>query len=148
MHIWPGECHVHAGITFRDINKYLDSESDAELLIHPECGCTTSALYHYGEGDINKSSHVLSTEGMIKYASSSHSKKFIVATEIGILHRMKHQNPDKTFLPLKEDAICKYMKMITLEKVYYSLKKNVHVVNVPDKVRARARLAIERMLAV
>ena len=83
----------------------------------------TSALYHYGEGDINKSSHMLSTEGMIKYASSSHSKKFIVATEIGILHRMKHQNPDKTFLPLKEDAICKYMKMITLEKVYYSLKK-------------------------
>ena len=95
---------------------------------------TTSALYHYGEGDINKSCMYLSTEGMIKYASSSHSKKFIVATEIGILHRMKHQNPDKTFLPLKEDAICKYMKMITLEKVLF-FEKNVHVVNVPDKVR-------------
>ena len=148
MHIWPGECHVHAGMTFRDINRYLDAEADGELLIHPECGCTTSALYHYGEGDINKSCHVLSTEGMIKYASTSHSKKFIVATEIGILHRMKNQNPDKTFIPLKEDAICKYMKMITLEKVYHSLIKNVHVVNVPDKVRSKAKLAIERMLAV
>jgi quinolinate synthase len=148
MHIWPGECHVHAGMTFRDINRCLDAESNAELLIHPECGCTTSALYHYGEGDFNKSCHVLSTEGMIKYASSSHSNKFIVATEIGILHRMKNQNPDKTFVPLKEDAICKYMKMITLEKVYYSLRKKVYVVNVPDKVRSRARLAIERMLAV
>lgn len=148
MHIWPGECHVHAGMTPHDINRYLDAKSDAELLIHPECGCTTSTLYHYGEGDINKSCHVLSTEGMIKYASSSHSKKFIVATEIGILHRMKNQNPDKTFIPLKEDAICKYMKMITLEKVYHSLRKKVHVVSVPDRVRSKARLAIERMLAV
>ena len=91
---------------------------------------------------------MLSTEGMIKYASSSPSKKFIVATEIGILHRMKNQNPDKTFIPLKEDAICKYMKMITLEKVYHSLRKKVHVVSVPDRVRSKARLAIERMLAV
>jgi quinolinate synthase len=148
MHIWPGECHVHAGMTFRDINRQLAAEPDADLLIHPECGCTTSALYHHGEGDINGSCHVLSTEGMIKYASSSHSKKFVVATEIGILHRMKNQNPGKTFIPLKEDAICKYMKMITVEKVYYSLKNKVYVVNVSDKVRSRARLAIERMLAV
>ena len=148
MHIWPGECHVHAGMTSHDINKYLTDGSDAELLIHPECGCPTSALYHYGEGDINKSCHVLSTEGMIRYASSSNSKKFIVATEIGILHRMKNQNPTKTFIPLKEDAICKYMKMITLEKVYQSLRNKVHVVNVPEKVRSSARLAIDRMLAV
>ena len=91
---------------------------------------------------------MLSTEGMIRYASSSNSKKFIVATEIGILHRMKNQNPTKTFVPLKEDAICKYMKMITLEKVYQSLRNKVHVVNVPDKVRSSARLAIDRMLAV
>lgn len=146
MHIWPGECHVHAGMTFRDIHRFLDR--DAELLIHPECGCTTSALYHYGEGDIKNSCHVLSTEGMIKYASSSDSNKFVVATEIGILHRMKTQTPGKTFIPLKEDAICKYMKMITLEKLYYSLRKNVYVVNVPDKVRLKARLAIERMIAV
>lgn len=146
MHIWPGECHVHAGMTFSDIHGSLDD--DTELLIHPECGCTTSILYQYGEGDIKNSCHVLSTEGMIKYAASSDAKKFVVATEIGILHRMKTQIPKKTFIPLKEDAICKYMKMITLEKVYYSLKRNVHVVNVPDSVRSKARVAIERMLAI
>jgi quinolinate synthase len=148
MHIWPGECHVHAGMTARDINRLLAVETGASLLIHPECGCTSSTLYHQGEGDINGSSQVLSTEGMIKYVSSSHSKKFVVATEIGILHRMKKMNPDKTFIPLKENAVCKYMKMITLEKVYHSLKESVYVVTVPDKVRSRARLAIERMLAI
>ncbi|HZD34264.1 MAG TPA: quinolinate synthase NadA [Nitrososphaeraceae archaeon] len=146
MHIWPGECHVHAGMTFSDIHRLLDRNT--ELLIHPECGCTTSALYHYGEGDIKHPCHVLSTEGMIKYTSSSDSNRFVVATEIGILHRMKTQNPGKTFIPLKEDAICKYMKMITLEKLYDSLKRNVYVVNVPDRIRSKARLAIERMIAV
>lgn len=148
MLIWPGECHVHAGMTHHDINRCLDTNEGAELLIHPECGCTTSALYHYGEGEIDKSCHVLSTEGMIKHASSSPSKKFIVATEIGILHRMKKQNPTKIFVPLKQDAVCKYMKMITLDKVYNSLKNKVHVVSVSDKVSSRARLAIERMLAI
>jgi quinolinate synthase len=148
MLIWPGECHVHAGMTYHDINRYFDNSGEAELLIHPECGCTTAALYHYGEGEIKKPCHVLSTEGMIKYASSSKSDKFIVATEIGILHRMKQQNPSKTFLPLKDDAICKYMKMITLEKVYNSLRNKVHVVSVPENVGSRARIAIERMLAI
>jgi quinolinate synthase len=149
MHIWPGECHVHAGMTHHDVNKYLDNSGvRTELLIHPECGCTTSMLYHYGNNEITKSCHVLSTEGMIKYASTSPSNRFIVATEVGILHRMKMQNPHKSFLPLKHDAVCKYMKMITLEKVYNSLKKKVYVVDVPEQVRSRAKLAIERMLAV
>ncbi len=147
MEIWPGECHVHAGITPDIVNNKLSQNPDAEFLIHPECGCVTQFLYSAAKGDYNLPMvNVASTEGMIRRARESDADKFIVATETGILHRMKKENPDKTFLPLKEDAVCQYMKTITLEKVANSMRNMVYEVRVPDEIAGRARLAINRML--
>src|SRR5438270_3587572 len=134
MEIWPGECHVHAGITPDVVNRKLAENSDAEFLIHPECGCVTQFLYFAEKGDFNMPMvHVASTEGMVRRARESGADKFLVATETGILHRMRKENPDKTFLPVKEDAVCQYMKTITLEKVANSLRNMVHEVRVPDE---------------
>jgi quinolinate synthase len=146
MFIWPGECHVHAGIRAEDVNKMLSKFKDADFLIHPECGCTSSTLYNSSNGDILKRPYILSTEGMMNHARASNASKYLVATEVGILHRMTKQNPSKTFIPIKENAICKYMKMITVQKVYDSLTKNIYRVKVPQKIADRARLAIDRML--
>jgi len=146
MFIWPGECHVHAGIRAEDVNKMLSKFKDADFLIHPECGCTSSTLYNSSNGDILKKPYILSTEGMLNHARASNASKYLVATEVGILHRMTKQNPSKTFIPIKENAICKYMKMITVQKVYDSLTKNIYRVKVPQKIADRARLAIDRML--
>jgi quinolinate synthase len=146
MFIWPGECHVHAGIRAEDVNKMLSKFKDADFLIHPECGCTSSTLYNSSNGDILKRPYILSTEGMMNHARASNASKYLVATEVGILHRMAKQNPSKTFIPIKENAICKYMKMITVQKVYDSLTKNIYRVKVPQKIADRARLAIDRML--
>jgi len=146
MFIWPGECHVHAGIRAEDVNKMLSKFKDADFLIHPECGCTSSTLYNSSNGDILKRPYILSTEGMMNHARASNASKYLVATEVGILHRMTKQNPSKTFIPIKDNAICKYMKMITVQKVYDSLTKNIYRVKVPQKIADRARLAIDRML--
>ena len=149
MYIWAGECHVHAGISAKDITKKLDSMSDAEFIIHPECSCTTPMIYDTADGqyDNNKVS-ILSTEGMLNHVSKSRSKNFVVATETGILYRMKKQNPDKTFLPASTKAECQYMKMITLDKVHDSLVNDKYLVTVPEPIAKRARLAIDRMLAI
>ncbi len=147
MEVWPGECHVHAGITPDVINQKLEEHRDAEFLIHPECGCVTQFLYFSEKGDFNlPMTQIYSTEGMVRHARQSSAKKFLVATETGILHRMRKENPDKTFLPVKEDAVCQYMKTITLEKVYRSLRDMVYEVKVPKETADRARLSIERML--
>src|SRR5437667_3217131 len=130
MYIWAGECHVHAGIKAQDINEMLKKFNNADFLVHPECGCTSTTLYHMATGELQKSEHILSTEGMMKHASASASKQFVVATETGILYRMKKENPHKQFVPIKEDAICRYMKLITLEKIQNSLINNVHRVKV------------------
>jgi quinolinate synthase len=149
IHIWAGECHVHAGITAEDVNKKLKSMTDAEFVIHPECSCTTPMMYDVADGsyDGNKVS-ILSTEGMLNHVSKSNSKNFVVATETGILYRMRKQNPDKTFIPASEKAECQYMKMITLEKVYETLINQSNVVTVPKEIADKARLAIDRMLAI
>ena len=147
MEVWPGECHVHAGITPDIINRKLEQNRDAEFLVHPECGCVTQFLYFSEKGDFDLPlTQIFSTEGMIRHARQSQSDKFLVATETGILHRMRRENPGKTFLPVKEDAVCQYMKTITLEKVYRSLRDMVYEVRVPSETAARARLSIERML--
>ncbi len=147
MEIWPGECHVHAGITPDIVNQKLGEHPDAEFLIHPECGCVTQFMYFAEKGDFTpKPTHIYSTEGMIRQARQSTSSKFLVATETGILHRMKKESPDKLFLPIKEDAVCQYMKMITLEKVADSLRNMVYEVRVPAETADKARLAISRML--
>lgn len=148
MYVWPGECHVHAGITAADINNIIQKHNKAELMVHPECGCTSSTLYSLASGDISKKAHILSTEGMMQHAKKSDSSEFVVATETGIMYRMKKENPDKMFIPVKENAICKYMKKITIEKVVDSLVLNQYEVKVPKHIADRARIAIERMLLI
>ena len=149
MFIWAGECHVHAGIKPSDIDKKLESMNDAEFLIHPECSCTSPMLYDIASGSYkNRQVQVLSTEGMMNYAKNSSSKEFVVATETGILYRMKQQNPTKTFIPASENAECQYMKMITLEKVHDALLHDQFEVKVQKSIASKARLAIERMLLI
>lgn len=146
--IWPGECHVHAGITDKDINIMLSKYRNAEFMVHPECSCTSATLYHVSKGDINRQSKILSTEGMMNEAKVSKNKQFLVATEVGILSRMRQENPSKEFIPIKDDAICKYMKKITIEKVYNSLVNDVYEVKVPENIARKAIVPIERMLAI
>ncbi|HWP93246.1 MAG TPA: quinolinate synthase NadA [Thermodesulfobacteriota bacterium] len=149
LNIWLGECHVHAGIRPSNIDKMREAHPEAEMLIHPECGCTTSFMCYTANGSIkNGHTHFLSTGGMINHPKRSKAREFIVATETGILHRMRKENPDKTFYPVKEDAICKYMKMITLDKVLTSLREEVYEVKVPEKIALRAKKAIDRMLEI
>ncbi len=146
MEVWPGECHVHAGITPDVVNRKLKENPEAEFLVHPECGCVTQFLYFSEKGDFNLPLvEIYSTEGMVRHARQSNADKFLVATETGILHRMKKENPDKTFLPVKDDAVCEYMKKITLEKVYRSLRDMVYEVRVPTETADKARLSIQRM---
>ena len=146
LHLWMGECHVHAGIRPDGIATLRAAHPDADMLVHPECGCTTSFLYYQAAGDMPGNTFIQSTEGMLRHAAQSDAKEFIVATETGILHRMRKETPGKNFIPAKEDAVCRFMKMITLEKVLRSLEEEVYEVTVPEHIARPARLAIERML--
>ena len=149
MQIWAGECHVHAGITPTDIEKKLTELKNAEFVVHPECSCTTPMLYDIASGNYkNHQVQILSTEGMMNHVSKSDSQQFVVATETGILYRMRQQNPQKTFIPASENAECEYMKMITLDKVYRSLYDEKYEVKVAKRIADKARLAIERMLSI
>lgn len=149
MYIWAGECHVHAGIKPEDVTKKIDSLKDAEFVIHPECSCTTPMLYDVASGSYNgRPTQILSTEGMMNYVKQAKANQFVVATETGILYRMRKQNPNKTFVAASDKAECQYMKMITLDKVHRSLLENKFEVNVPKQTANKARLAIERMLAI
>ncbi len=149
MQIWAGECHVHAGITPDHIEKKLAELKNAEFVVHPECSCTTPMMYDIASGSYkNHQVQILSTEGMMKHVSKSDSQQFVVATETGILYRMRQQNPQKTFIPASENAECEYMKMITLDKVYRSLYDEKYEVKVAKKIADKARLAIERMLSI
>ena len=149
MQIWAGECHVHAGITPTDIEKKLAELKNAEFVVHPECSCTTPMMYDIASGRYkNHQVQILSTEGMMNHVSKSDSQQFVVATETGILYRMRQQNPQKTFIPASENAECEYMKMITLDKVYRSLYDEKYEVKVAKRIADKARLAIERMLSI
>jgi quinolinate synthase len=149
IQIWAGECHVHAAIRPEMVAARRAAHPDAEFLIHPECGCVTSTMHFLARGAIERANtHILSTEGMIQRARASQSAQFIVATEIGVLHRMRQANPDKQFLPISDTIACRYMKMITLDKVLRALEQLVHPVTVPAPIAERARLAIERMIAL
>ena len=149
MHIWPGECHVHAGIKVKDINLMKQEHPNAEMIVHPECGCTTHYLYKSVE-DENMPDDIkfLSTGGMIKHSIDSDADEFIVATETGILHRMRKDNPGKKFFPANDKAVCEYMKMITIEKVLRSLKEEVYEVDVPGEIATKAKKSIDRMLEI
>lgn len=149
MQIWAGECHVHAGITPDHVEKKLAELKNAEFVIHPECSCTTPMMHDVASGHYkNRQVQILSTEGMMNHVSKSASQQFVVATETGILYRMRQQNPEKTFIPVSETAECEYMKMITLDKVYRSLYDEKYEVKVAKKTADKARLAIERMLSI
>jgi quinolinate synthase len=143
LRIWLGECHVHAGIRPADIERWTAEAPDAELLVHPECGCASQAMAF-----ANGRTRILSTEAMVSFARESGSERFLVATETGIVHRLRREAPGKRFEPVREDAVCRFMKMITLEKVRDSLRDGAHVVTVEPAVAERARGAIDRMLAI
>ena len=143
LRIWMGECHVHAGIRPDDIERWQREAPDAELLVHPECGCASQCMAF-----ANKKTHILSTEGMVKFAHNSPKERFLVATETGILHRLSKEVPGKRFEAVSERAICRYMKMITLPKLRDSLRDWKHEVIVPQDVAERARGAIDRMVAI
>jgi quinolinate synthase len=147
MHLWMGECHVHAGIRPEQVISMRQEHPQAEFLIHPECGCVSSFMYYLADNDIpSEGTHIFSTGGMLNYAQQSPANEFIVATEVGILHRMRKSSPEKRFIPANPEAVCQYMKMITLENLLHSLREMVYEVTVPEPIANRARQAIERML--
>jgi len=149
MHIWMGECHVHAGIEPAQLAARRREHPDAELLVHPECGCSSETLFRLASGDLQGPATVVtSTEGMVRRTEQSPAPAFIVATEVGILHRMRKLAPGKELIPASEQAICPYMKMITLPKVLRSLETLQPRVSVDPGTGVRARRAIDRMLAV
>jgi quinolinate synthase len=151
MHVWDGECHVHAGIRPDDINAVRAAHPGADFLIHPECGCSTSVMEYVASGDVDAEGvHMLSTGGMLRYAddhAGAHGAA-IVATETGMLHPLRHAAPDVDFIAANEAAHCRYMKMITLPKLRDALRDGVYEVKVPADVADRARVSIERMVAI
>jgi quinolinate synthase len=149
IQVWDGECHVHAGIRPRDIERVRAEHEGAELLVHPECGCTTQVMEYVAAGDVDaESTHMLSTGGMLKFAEESDAEEFVVATETGMLYPLERDNPGKRFVPANEAAVCRYMKMITLPKLRDALRDGGPVVEVDRELAQRARLPIERMVSI
>jgi quinolinate synthase len=149
LHVWDGECHVHAGIRPSDIAAVRAAHPGADFLIHPECGCSTSVMEYVAAGDIDADGvHMLSTGGMLRYASDHSGGTAIVATETGMLHPLRQAAPETQFIAANEAAHCRFMKMITLPKLRDSLRDGVHEVKVAPQTADRARLAIERMVAI
>ncbi len=138
--LWPGSCHVHYKIRPEKIEQLKKEHPAAEFLMHPECGCLSRSL--------KLADHVLSTEGMVRRAKESPAKEFIIATETGILHKMQNENPEKKFYPAEAEAVCEFMKMITLEKLLWSLQDLQYEVKVPKDTADGARLAIQRMVEI
>ena len=149
FHIWMGECHVHAGINGADLRQKVLADPDAELFIHPECGCATSAMYLASSGVVPaERTHILSTSGMVAAAAATTAQRVLVATETGMLHQLSKANPMVLFEPVNRAAVCKYMKMITPEKLLRSLRDGTDVVDVPADIATRARASVERMIAI
>jgi quinolinate synthase len=156
LHVWDGECHVHAGIRPSDIAAVREAHPGADFLIHPECGCSTSLMEYVAAGDVDAEGvHMLSTGGMLRYAHAHRAHRpdggvgtAIVATETGMLHPLRRAAPEIEFIAANEAAHCRFMKMITLPKLRDSLRDGVHEVKVPPQIAERARAAIERMVAI
>jgi quinolinate synthase len=149
MHVWTGECHVHAGIRPHDIERTRDQNPGAEFLIHPECGCSTQVMEYVAAGDVAaEHTHMLSTGGMLRFARESEADTFIVATETGLLHPLEQENPAKRFIAANRAAVCKYMKMITLPNLRDALRDLRPQVTVHPEIAERARVPIERMVAI
>ena len=149
FHIWDGECHVHAGIRPADISAVREEHPDAEFLIHPECGCSTQAMEYVASGDVDPEGvHMLSTGGMLDHVAEHPDGTYIVATENGMLYPLQEAAPEAKLIEANRMAFCKYMKMITLPKVRDSLRDLKHEVKVPPQIAERAKLPIERMVAI
>ncbi|HYM66336.1 MAG TPA: quinolinate synthase NadA [Patescibacteria group bacterium] len=169
MHVWDGECHVHAGIRPADIEATRAAHPGADFLIHPECGCTTSVMEYVAAGDVSAEGvHMLSTGGMLKFAEQAEREEVerergeeaggrahhegrreaIVATEIGMLYPLRMAAPDVEFIPANAEAYCKYMRMITLPKLRDALRDMKFEVRVPEEIAVRARVPIDRMVAL
>lgn len=149
VQVWMGECHVHAGISPERLNAVRAAHPDAEVLVHPECGCAGQLIYAAGLGDIAADGlHIASTERMIQLTAERPAKEFIIATETGIMHRMRNANPEKTFLAADETAECAYMKVTTLAEVKQALQTMQYRVTVPPDIAARARASVDRMVAL
>ncbi|MFI5010592.1 MAG: quinolinate synthase NadA [Solirubrobacterales bacterium] len=154
MHVWDGECHVHAGIRPSDIEATRAAHPGADFLIHPECGCSTSVMEYVAAGDVSAEGvHMLSTGGMLRYAHDAEERKdgpreAVVATEVGMLYPLRMAAPDMNFIPANPEASCQYMKMITLSKVRDALRDMKFEVRVPPEIAERARVPIDRMVAI
>lgn len=149
MHIWAGECHVHAAINGKELEEMSHQHPGAELYVHPECGCATSALYLAGEGAVPADNvHILSTGGMVEAARTSGSREVLVATEIGMIHQLRKAAPDIDFVPVNDRASCQYMKRITPAALLRSLVDGADEVHVDAATAAAARGSVERMIAI
>lgn len=136
--LWPGYCHVHVVITEEDIKNEKAKYPDAVVMVHPECTEPVKEL----------SDQILSTGQMLKFAARSTAKRFIVGTEVGIIHALKRQSPDKEFFPATERAICPNMKLMTLEKIAWALEDMQYKVTVPQDIRIRAKKSLDRMVEI
>ncbi|HEX4467280.1 MAG TPA: quinolinate synthase NadA [Solirubrobacteraceae bacterium] len=156
MHVWDGECHVHAGIRPGDIEATRAAHPQADFLIHPECGCSTSVMEYVAAGDVAAEGvHMLSTGGMLEYAATAEvaasgggRREAVVATEIGMLYPLQMAAPDVHFIPANAEASCQFMKMITLPKLRDALRDRKFEVKVPEDVARKARVPIDRMVAI
>jgi quinolinate synthase len=149
MHIWMGECHVHAGISPGELRRKAAADPEAELFIHPECGCSTAALWQAGSGDLPPGrTRVLSTGGMLDAARTTRASSVLVATETGMLHQLRQANPSVSWEPVNPDAVCRFMKMITPDTLLRCLRDGTHEVRVAPDVADRARRAVRAMIAV
>ncbi len=149
LHIWAGECHVHAAVRPEDVERAREAHPGADFLIHPECGCVTSCMVYLKDKDLKQEdAYITSTEGMVNHVARSPKREFVVATETGILHRMRKETPGKEYFPVSTEMECRFMKMITMEKLLHSLEAGVHEVKVPPEIAGKARLPIERMIAI
>ena len=149
LHIWAGECHVHAAVRPEDVERAREAHPGADFLIHPECGCVTSCMVYLKDKDLKQeNAYITSTEGMVNHVARSPKREFVVATETGILHRMRKETPGKEYFPVSAEMECRFMKMITLERLLHSLEAGVHEVKVPPEIADKARLPIERMIAI
>jgi quinolinate synthase len=153
MHVWDGECHVHAGIRPSDIEQTRAAHPGADFLIHPECGCSTSVMEYVASGDVSSQGvHMLSTGGMLEYAEAAEregeGQQVVVATEVGMLHPLRMAAPHVEFIPANAEASCQFMKMITLPKLRDSLRDGKFEVRVPEEIAVRARVPIDRMVAI
>jgi quinolinate synthase len=149
IHVWAGECHVHAGINGAELTAKAEADPEADLYVHPECGCATSALYLATAGAVPAERvKILSTGGMLDAARASTAKSVLVATEIGMLHQLRKAAPEIDFRAVNDRASCTYMKMITPDALLRSVREGTDEVQVDPELAARGRRAVQRMIAI